>query len=335
MNKLTDSAAMSDARSSSLSLPNAWTADLPWIDRDDADIDRYVGGLKQRPAYDLAEKLRAWRDNGIVIFEGVVDRGLIDETLADIEAFKRDYPRYRIPLETRGKQIESEDLDRFPEEDTGVKINHLHCFSKAAARLSLTAPLVDFLAHIFGGPPSQLQSLTFWRGSQQPIHIDYPYVRQQKRLAFLAASWIPLEDIHPDSGPLGYYPGAHKFDKSGFFDWGGGSILHDEASARTPMEFAYYLWDRMEKTGMKRVEFHPRKGDALIWHGNLPHEGTPVKNPALTRKSYVTHYTLEKHMPEWMRPAFAEQRGAGVFENGGYSYRFPWFDGRPTLPSWK
>jgi phytanoyl-CoA hydroxylase len=314
---------------------NAWTADLPWIDRDDADIEGYVASLKSAPRYDLAQKLRDWRDRGVVIFDGVVDHGLIEALLEDIEVFKRDYGRYKIPIETRGVQIESDELAAFPEQDTGVKINHIHCFSKAAARLSLTPDVVDFLTHIFSGPPSQLQSLTFWRGSQQPIHIDYPYVRQQTNLAYVAASWIPLEDIHPDAGPLGYYPGGHKPEKSGFFDWGGGSIIHDEQSSRSPMEFAEYLWARMKAQGLDRVEFHPRKGDVLIWHGNLPHEGTQVKDPARTRKSYVTHYTAERFLPEWMRPPLATLRGLGVFENGGTSYRYPWFDGRPTLPSWR
>jgi ectoine hydroxylase-related dioxygenase (phytanoyl-CoA dioxygenase family) len=61
-----------------------------------------------------------------------------------------------------------------------------------------------------------LQSLTFYKGSQQSIHVDYPYVRCQTQLAKLAASWIPLEDIHPESGPLVYYPGSHKTEISDF-----------------------------------------------------------------------------------------------------------------------
>lgn len=29
-------------------------------------------------------------------------------------------------------------------------------------------------------------------------------------LGFLVAAWIAFEDIHPDSGPLVYYPGSHQ-----------------------------------------------------------------------------------------------------------------------------
>lgn len=313
---------------------NEWTRTRPWIDRDDSDIDGYVAALANRPSYDVAEKLRQWRDNGIVVFEGVVALDLVDRLLADIEHFQQNFRDYKIPIEIAGRQLESTDVDEFPADDTHVKINQIHCFSKAAARLSLTPELVDFLSHVFRGPAAQAQSLTFWRGSEQPVHIDYPYVRQQKKLGHVAASWIPLEDIHPDSGPLAYYPGGHKIEASGFYDWGAGSIIYDEHSTKTPMEFAYYLWDRMEKAGIKPIEFCPKKGDALIWHGNLPHEGTKVKNPALTRKSYVTHYTSLDCLPDWMMPPKAEERGLGVFENGAYSHRYPWFDGRPNLPSW-
>lgn len=178
-----------------------------------------------------------------------------------------------------------------------------------------------------------LQSLTFTKGSQQPIHIDYPYVRTQTKLAHLAASWIPLEDVHADSGPLAYYPGSHKIDASGFFDWGNGSILLEPDSTRSPMDFAHFLWDRMAAQGIKPEIFSPKKGDLLIWHGNLAHEGTKILSPDRTRKSYVTHYTsLEAYPPPHMHKN-ALETGASVTENGGYSFDLPWLKNTLKLPS--
>jgi ectoine hydroxylase-related dioxygenase (phytanoyl-CoA dioxygenase family) len=200
----------------------------------------------------------------------------------------------------------------------------------------LTAEVVDFLSHIFGGPAAVSQSLTFWRGSEQPIHIDYPYVRQQKRLAYVAASWTPLEDIHADAGPLRYYPGGHKPERSGFYDWGDGAIVYDaEVASRTPMDFAHYLWDRMRETSVEPVEFCPKRGDVLLWHGNLPHEGSKVKDPTLTRKSLVTHYTAHDDLPDWMRVPGAKALNRGVFANGACAYEYPWLVGRKKLPSWR
>jgi len=91
----------------------------------------------------------------------------------------------------------------------------------------------------------------------------------------------------------------------------------------------------MEEAGIARQEFFPRRGDVLIWHGNLPHEGTAVRDPRRTRKSYVTHYTAEATLPGWMRNFDESGNPIGVFENGGFSYRYRWFDGKVCLPSWE
>ena len=312
----------------------SWMHDRPWIDHPDADVDAYVASLKKPPAYDLSAKLKSWQQNGFVIFEKVVSDADIEGYLEDIAVLMRDFEQYRIGIEVRGKQLISSDLEGFPADLTGVKLNHMHCFSRHAARLSLTPHVTDFLAHVFRNPASVCQSLTFWRGSEQLIHIDYPYVRQQSPLSYLAASWIPLEDVHPDSGPLGYYPGAHKVDRSGFFDWGDGAIVQLEQAQRSPAEFSRYLRERMSGLGIECQVFCPKRGDVLLWHGNLPHEGTAVNNPALTRKSYVTHYTAERALPDWMRNHDDFGRPIGVFENGAYCYRSKWFDPDPVLPSW-
>lgn len=314
--------------------PETWVRDMPWLDREYADIDAYVASLPAQPDYDLTDALRRWRRDGMIVFENVVSADLIDEYLEDIDHLMRNFGDYEIPIEIRGAQMSSRDLDSFPEDLTGIKLNQMQCFSRAASRLSLTPRISNFLGHLFHCSASACQSLTFWRGSEQPIHIDYPYVRQQTKLSYLAASWIPLEDVNPDAGPLAYYAGGHKLDNSGFFDWGGGSIIQDEHSIHTPTEFAEFLAGQMVQAGIEAKTFCPKRGDALIWHGNLPHEGTTVRNPELTRKSYVTHYTAETTLPDWMRNFDERGHPIGVFENEGYSYRYKWFDGMKSLPSW-
>jgi len=194
----------------------------------------------------------------------------------------------------------------------------------SAKRLSLSFHICEFLRHVFRDSPVILQSLTFHKGSQQPTHIDYPYVRSQKILPMLAASWIPLENINPQSGPLKYYPGSHKTEVSGFFDWGKGSILMEKDSLRTPIEFSNYLDRRMLQKEIVPVTFCPKKGDALIWHGNLAHGGTYIAHHKLTRKSYVTHYTSCEAYPRAHKKALAFLRRKYYKENGGYSFDLPY-----------
>lgn len=307
-----------------------YEATRPWIDLDSPNVREYVSHVSDHAGFDLERKLTEWHERGVVTFEKVVDTALIDALRNDVEYLRKHYRDFELITEVRGIQKPIVEFTDEELESSGVKFDSIHTISRAACRLSLTKTVMTFLRHVFLAPPCVLQSLTFYRGSQQPAHIDYPYVRCQTKLAQLAASWIPLEDIHPDSGPLAYYPGSHHPDVSGFFDWGGGSIVLESDSKHTPMEFAEYLWCRVKQTNTPPEIFLPKKGDALIWHGNLIHEGTAIKDVELTRKSYVTHYTgLDSYPPAHKRPD-----GSGVAENGGYAFDYPWLNpGRHQLPS--
>jgi len=214
-----------------------------------------------------------------------------------------------------------------------LKFNHIHCASLAACHLSLSRCVTSFLAHIFQSPPCLLQSLTFNKGSQQPIHLDYPYVKSQKYLSRMAASWIPLEDVHPDAGPLAYYCGSQKPEILPFFDWGGGDITMTPAATRTPMEFAYHLMDEMRRLQIEPKVFLPKRGDVLIWHAYLAHEGLPIKDQSRTRRSYVSHYApLDSYPVGHMKPNAIEE-GHCVSLNGGYVFDYPWYKSPTKLPS--
>lgn len=311
-----------------------WLDSRPWIDRADANVDAYVSTHYDNTGYDLHAKLVEWRERGIVFFRNVISHDLIDRYLEDLECLKNNHYDYDISVELAGSTKKIDKYKRHELDYSSVKFNNVHTVSKAACGLSLAREVSEFIGHAFNSPACVLQSLTFTKGSQQPIHIDYPYVRSQTMIAHLAASWIPLEDISPDSGPLAYYPGSHKNEACGFFDWGNGSILLEEDSTQTPMEFANFLWHQMEAAGLKPEIFCPKKGDVLIWHGRLAHEGTKINDDALTRNSYVTHYTSLKAYPEaHMRPG-AMERGEYFSENGGYVFEHPWMHNPKKLPSW-
>jgi hypothetical protein len=57
----------------------------------------------------------------------------------------------------------------------------------------------SFLQNVFQDTPSIIQSLFLIRGRQQPVHLHYPYVCVQEHIAYLAALWVALEDVHEDS----------------------------------------------------------------------------------------------------------------------------------------
>jgi phytanoyl-CoA hydroxylase len=63
-------------------------------------------------------------------------------------------------------------------------------------------------------------------------------------------------------------------------------------------EFGKWLNEKIQKGNYEKKVFLPKKGDVLLWHAALVHEGTPINNAQLTRKSLVTHYTSINRMPE-------------------------------------
>jgi len=312
-----------------------YLASQTWIDQPDADIERYVASLgRAEPRFDLREKLVQWQRDGYVTFEQVIAPQLIDALIGDIDYLRRHYRDFDLIIEISGQQKKIAEVTDAELNLPGLKFNSIQTLSMAAIRLSLTAEITSFLQHIFGAAPAILQTLTFYRGSQQPIHVDYPYVRCQTRLAHLAASWIPLEDVLPEAGPLAYYPGSHRPDVTGFFDWGQGSILYEPDSTRHPADLAHYLMDKVRQAGIPSKVFCPRKGDLLIWHGNLAHEGTAILRQDLTRKSHVTHYTSLDAYPPLHRHRHAKAGDGAVVESGGYAFEYPWLKSKRKLPSW-
>jgi len=288
---------MSDARTQ-----QDWFNSAPWIDSESADIDAYVATLKEFPRYDLKQKLHEWHNDGVVIFENVVDRALIDKVNADVATILAKHRQYHVVVDGSNDVFEKfRFLDKLSEtqvREYNLRLVDIHNKSYNACLLSMVPEAVSFLSHVFGSPPALLQSLTFLRGSEQPLHQDFPYVFRQRDIAKLAAFWIPLEDIHPDSGPLIYYKGSHNVGEVGFFDWGDGYIndfSRFEFKGKA-IEFTKHLARKVDELQFAPFHFLPKKGDLLIWHGALIHGGSRIVNPSLTRKSFVGHYTaLDSH----------------------------------------
>lgn len=313
-----------------------WFNRRPWIDEPNAAIEAYVKSVATVNDYDLKEKLESWRENGIVIFEGAVDNTKIDSLLNDVEYLVHHQTEFEITVETpRGSHVPIKEVDTTELlQSERLKINQPHEISRAAVQCGLNTFAASFLQNVFQDTPSIIQSLFFIRGSQQPIHMDYAYVCVQQHIPYLAASWVALEDVGEDSGPLVYYCGSQMPEKLPFFDWGTGSIIYDESAPKHPHDFSEYLYAEVSRLNIPSRVFLPRKGDMLIWHSYLAHEGTEIKDPSSTRKSLVTHYTSKNSHPRLRKYLEADQTGQFYIENGGIFYYPPWTEGWMMLPSW-
>ncbi|MCP9858709.1 MULTISPECIES: phytanoyl-CoA dioxygenase family protein [unclassified Cyanobium] len=280
------------------------------------------------------EMLHFLRD-GVIIFPQVIDSDLLDRIDADLDALPRlaqtSLLHGMIGIDGKVDHYEARVLRNLPklgitdlrQAGPGLKLNDLHRYFDSARDLAFSEPIIRFLDELFGSAPALIQSLTFWKSSEQSLHQDFSYVHHHKRLGHLAAAWIPLEDISDQAGPLVYYKGSHLLEGHQFYDWHQGGILASrDTDPQTAAGYGQYLETLIRQQGWSPSIYLPRRGDLLIWHGALIHGGTPMGDPSLTRRSYVCHYTaaanhkaLARHrvgegvdfsepptLPEMMRP---------------------------------
>jgi ectoine hydroxylase-related dioxygenase (phytanoyl-CoA dioxygenase family) len=310
-----------------------WFRDELLLDKPDFNIEAYLLG-RTEISLEIKGALKNFYQNGFAIFKNAISEDLIDDLEKDIVYLRKYYKDFDLKAEYRGIQMELDEMSNDQVNSAGMKFNSIHTISNAAKKISLNPILVNFLKIIFESPPCVLQSLTFFKGSQQRAHLDYPYVRTQKRIPVVAASWVALEDIHPNAGALEYYPGSHKICRERLFDWGGGSILYESDSEKTPSQFSSYLEELMDSVGLSKQIYCPKKGDLLVWHSLLVHGGGSIVDNELTRKSYVTHYTSRESYPDGFGAEKSKENLEGSIINGGYCFEYPWLDiNRRILPS--
>jgi hypothetical protein len=139
---------------------------------------------------------------------------------------------------------------------------------------------------LLGAPAEPFQTIVGHKSSRQLEHSDSIHMSTYP-LGYLAANWIAYEDAHPDAGPLVYYPGSHRLPY----------LLSEELGIPAETDYASYhrlyepaVQDLIRTQGLSPRYFLPKKGDVLIWHANLLHGGSPVKDPKLTRKALVCHF---------------------------------------------
>jgi hypothetical protein len=184
---------------------------------------------------------------------------------------------------------------------SGLRIQDAWAFNDDVRAIAANAAVIELLTKIYGRRAFPFQTLNFPVGTQQHFHSDSIHFSSVPE-RFMCGVWLAMEDVHPDAGPLVYYPGSHRWpvltnDMVGRRIGGLRGGL-----AQEPYEPA---WEAMvEAMGVQPQSFLPRKGQALIWAANLLHGGGRHADPARTRWSQVTHYYFEGCA--YYTPAFSD-----------------------------
>ncbi len=252
-----------------------------WVDRLDAEKELSRRLAKASVSPDMGRKISKFMKDGYLILSGAVDARLADQIAGVMtKAFQEGDEQLRY-------QGDTDELHSFNGNTParGKRIIEAHAL-RADIRDAFASPaIVEFLTAIFEEPPVLSQSLMFQMGSEQRFHRDTTFVRFDSPMRMVGC-WIALEDVRPGSGELAYIVGSHKLPD---FDFSHGKKDGVEVGPEELDRSLRWVEAESDKRSYPRERFHARKGDALIWHADLAHGGSPITDPELTRQSVVGH----------------------------------------------
>ncbi len=197
---------------------------------------------------------------------------------------------------------------RPPDPESPNRVQDAWRASRAVHEIAIAPRVLDLLRALYGRGPRPFQTLNFEVGTEQRAHADTVHFNSRPA-GFMCGVWVALEDIDESSGPVFYLPGTHRWPELQPADWGAppGTEHYDR--------YEDFVAERVATDGVEPVPALLRKGQALIWAGNLLHGGSPRLDPARTRHSQVTHYffdgceywtpllSSDEHV-EWRHPRF-------------------------------
>jgi ectoine hydroxylase-related dioxygenase (phytanoyl-CoA dioxygenase family) len=185
--------------------------------------------------------------------------------------------------------------------------------------LALYPPLMEKMKHLIGEDMLLHLCLTGWVSTERQWHQD-EYLSPDFVCSWYAAVWIALDTITPDSGPFEYVPGSHSWPLvngekvRGFMTPEERAMCDPVTGTKDWPKLAERFVtpafeDEIKKRRANVVPFLAEKGDVLIWHGRLAHQGSLAKERGKPRRSLIAHYTGVNHRPDMPARAVHELGG--------------------------
>lgn len=255
----------------------------PFLDRDEIDESN------------LTSDQKSWRRNGALIKEKFLPDSLVDAYVA---------LRKRVKSE-RGWT------------DPCPYLRHDEIMA-----LALHPLLMDKMRELIGFPMGLHLNLTGWAPAQRGWS-NNDFLNPELVYSHCAAVWIALEDINPDSGPLQYVPGSHRWSplrKHKILSKSSNENAESpDWSRSTEGMIAMACENEIKAQGSVVETFLPKKGDVLFWHARLIHKNSMPNVPGTPRRALVSHYSSLFHRRDM--PA------RRVYpKTGGVYFHFPDFE---------
>ena len=245
------------------------------------------------------QELEHWNQKGYLVLRNCFSKDEMSTAREFLEQLWVDRPRLTIDtyLGTKhpdsGRQVFSEVAN--DARNYVYKLNDAYLEFSYVRDLALADRITSTLKQLIGEQPCICNSLIFERGSQQDLHVDTYYMPPSPG-GKLIVTFICLEDVHPDAGPVQYIPGSHQLQQ--YRNPEGGRHVR---SSTDQQEADAMMAEKLSQFGRQSETFLGNAGDVLIWHEELAHGGTPIHDMSLTRKSLVTHYWSQSCVAEDLR----------------------------------
>jgi phytanoyl-CoA hydroxylase len=230
-----------------------------------------------------AEQRRSFRNDGFLVIPGFFEHDEVATALAAYESVWRDQP-YDVVVDTEMsmRRVRATDLTE-SERRQPFKVNDLYLRDSSLREALLSQRLGRILQELLADEPVICNTLSIEYGTQQADHLDTLFMTPRTD-GRLVATWMALEDVHADAGPLRYYPESNHIEPYRFRD---GSF---HVNGPEMDRWGDYMAAEVERYGLAEDRFLARKGDLLLWDAWLLHGGSEICTPGLTRSSLVTHY---------------------------------------------
>ncbi len=242
-------------------------------------------------------QLRHFIDKGYVILKNAIPYKLIDNFVMELNSIKNgDLEGFFVEYGENNKYYYG--VPYTPDLiNKKFKLIDIYSKSSLSRDINLHPNILRFISLIFERPILAFQSLSFFYGTQQPIHQDTAYVRVDSPME-MVASWIALEDIEEGTGELEFFEGSHKLPdynfkgNPGLETWfgKGTSKWFDYQDQEEHNKYLKWLINESQICNYKYGKFIARKGDVLIWTNDFAHGGSKITKNHKSRLSLVTHY---------------------------------------------
>jgi hypothetical protein len=247
---------------------------VPWLDRPDAEeqIDRRLAAGEITT--EEATLCRKWARDGYLIVEGFYSAERLDEVWAAYEAA------------LAAGEVEAPAEPLYDGDPLPGRVANAHFAVPAVDQMLFEPRMGHLVSVLLGAAARPFQTIIGHKSSQQLEHSDSIHMSTYP-VGYLAANWIAFEDVHADAGPLVYYPGSHRLPY----------LMSDDLGI--PPEINYASYERLYEPavqaliadrGLPPSVFLPKKGDVLLWHANLLHGGSKVRDVRRSRKALVCHF---------------------------------------------